>query len=141
MKNKKNEYKNKDKQKPKLKKMTKDQRHKYIIWASLIFLFVKCLASDLDRYRLAMYGEVTPGIIYAKKTWKSKGGQCYSYGYKFYVDGNMHTGVTLYAEKPYKDTRIGDTIPVMYLPHKLEITDSYNAVARSGGIAVAKLFK
>ncbi len=141
MKSKKNKYKNKDKQKFKLKSLSGNQIKTYLIRAFWIFFFVKIFASDLDRYRLAMYGEVTPGIIYAKKTWKSKGGQCYSYRYKFYVDGNMHTGMTLYAEKPYKDTRIGDTIPVMYLPHKLEITDSYNAVARSGGMAVAKLFK
>lgn len=33
-------------------------------------------------------------------------------------------------------TRIGDTIPVMYLPHKLEITDSYDAVVRFGGIKI-----
>ena len=53
----------------------------------------------------------------------------------------MHIGETVYAEKPYEDTRIGDTIPVMYLPNNLEITDSHNAVARSVGMSLAKLFK
>ena len=131
----------KNKQKFKFKNLSGNQIKTYLIGAFWIFFFARCLEHDFIRFRLAMYGEVTPGIIYEKKTWHGKGGNRYKYKYKFYIDGNMHTGETVYAEKPYKDTRIGDTIPVMYLPHKLEITDSYNAVARSGGIAVAKLFK
>ncbi|MBE6225275.1 MAG: hypothetical protein E7122_08685 [Bacteroidales bacterium] len=133
--------KNKSKQKLKLKKLTKSQRHTLLILAVMIYLFVRCLEYDVIRFRLAINGEITSGIIYEKKTWHGKGGQRYNYKYKFYVDGNMYTGETVYADKPYKDTRIGDTIPVMYLPHKREITDSYNAVARSGGISFAKLFK
>ena len=141
MKNKKNKHKNKDTQWFKLKNLSGRQIKKFLIVVFWIFFFVRCMEHDFRRFRLAMNGEITSGIIYEKKTWHSKGGYRYNYKYKFYIDGNMHIGETVYAEKPYEDTRIGDTIPVMYLPHKLEITDSYNAVARSGGIAVAKLFK
>lgn len=133
--------KNKNKQKFKLKKLSRSQIKTYLICAFWIFFFVRCIEHDFIRFRLAMNGEITSGIIYEKKTWHGKGGQRYNYKYKFYIDGNMHTGETVYAEKPYKDTRIGDTIPVMYLPRKLEITDSYSAVVRSGGMTVAKLFK
>lgn len=137
-----NELKIKKKEQRRLAQKRKERRKYYPIYASFVIVLCMCFKPDIVRYRLAMNGEITNGVIYEKKTWRPlKGGRHYMFKYKFYHDGNMYTGKSHPSDEEYEEKWIGDTIRVMFLPKKPEKNDSYRAVECSGAVFMTKLFK
>lgn len=137
-----NELKIKRKEQRRLAHKRKEKRKYYPIYAYFVILLCMCFGPDIIRYRLAINGEITSGVIYEKKTWLPlKGGRSYMFKYKFYHNGNLYTGKSRPSHEEYKEKCTGDTIKVMFLPKKPEKNDSYNAVKCSGAVFIIKSFK
>lgn len=137
-----NELKIKKKEQRRLEQKRKERRKYYLLYASLILTLCMIIEPDVIRYRLALNGEITNGIIYEKeKRTPSKAGDIHKFKYKFYYEGNMYTGKSHTDAKEYREKRIGDTIKVVFLPKNPEKNDSYRAVDGSGAVFVTKFFE